>query len=198
MEKENRINRYIERIMEELSYENYSGARDLCLRVYNIDEENLNVKYLRDFIESHKKDNGRYEKLNMWEYCLYIRYNTHKITSQKDLTKIKDYLRQLKNEIPFVTYEEYDRMLFIKEAVEKVVEEYEACLSGVIDGKELLEELLTELRKVKESATRAVEKEQARIDREEKDKKIVSATLKICGAIAGIIIFALIIFAIKG
>ena len=72
MEKEIRINEYIDRIREEIRYKDYAHAKELCFRASNVDSQNLCVKYLRDFIEIHKKENGRYDVLSLKELNQYL------------------------------------------------------------------------------------------------------------------------------
>jgi hypothetical protein len=184
MEKEVKIKEYIERIREELSYKDYFHAKELCVRASNADSGNLCVKYLRDFIEMHKKDNGRYEQLNILELCAYL-YKCREYITAENWESLNTFSDCLANEIiereNMTLMERKDEFYFVREFRESIVhiDNYIGRLAEIvkqqqIEGEginrllEAVENLKERLKARLESAMRTAEEREVEKENEKK------------------------------
>lgn len=213
MEKEIKVKGYLERIREELSYRDYSHAKELCVRVSNVDSGNLCAKYLREFIEMHKKENGRYEKLNILELCAYLYKSKGYITAENweslsiycDCVADELYERECEQRGNLVnTKEEY---LFIRQCENSIIylNEHSERLSGIVEQQQIksksinrLLEMLKNLKNRLESLlniANELEEERKIKEEQEKEKKARDRLIK-RWLIGGIIAFFVIAFTI--
>ncbi len=192
MEKEVKVKEYIERIKEELSYRDYFHAKELCVRASNVESGDLCVKYLREFIEMHKKENGRYEQLDILELCACL-YRGREYITAENWESLSAYSECLADEIfervrlPLVgNQEEYyfvrqckDSVMHLSNYVERLSEIIEneniegKSINQLFDGVEKLRNRLQTLLEAVERAeeSRKIEEEKTK-QKQERDRLI--------------------------
>ena len=72
------------RIEQEIGYGNYSEIRRITLTILRNNPDNKDASYIRDYIEFHKKPNGRYESISLNSYLYYISNNIRKFKHSTD------------------------------------------------------------------------------------------------------------------
>ena len=75
---------YFDRIEQEIEYGNYSEVKRIALTILRSNPENKDASYIRDFIEYHKKSNGRYGNISLSSYLYYISRNIEKFRKTAD------------------------------------------------------------------------------------------------------------------
>lgn len=197
MKNSNKINTYLLRINEELSYKNYANARELCVRILNLDNDNLCARCLRDFIELHKKSNGRYSKLTVCEFISYLYTNRNKITSD-NLQQLETYLALLYNEIPNgvgenvedLSYETKQNLSAVIRHLESVVETAESNFYTLSKLTDSLKFFLGRIEKVLEEREKELAEREMAYEKEMKRNRIIRMILRF------LLIVCLIVFII--
>ena len=75
---------FFNRIEQEIGYGNYSEIKRITLTILRNEPDNKDASYIRDYIECHKKSNGRYETISLVDYLDYISGNVDKFKSEED------------------------------------------------------------------------------------------------------------------
>ena len=75
---------FFNRIEQEIGYGNYSEIRRITLTILRNNPDNKDASYIRDYIEYHKKSNGRYESISLDSYLYYISNNIRKFKHSTD------------------------------------------------------------------------------------------------------------------
>lgn len=177
MKKETKVQEYIERIRDELRYKDYFHAKELCVRASNTDSNNLCVKYMREFIEMHKKDNGRYEQLDILELCAYL-YKSREYITAENWETLSAYIDCLANEIferehmsiiqlreEFYFVRDFrDSILYLGKYVDRLLE--------IIEEQQIKEKSINKLLQVVENLRQRLELRLEEVERDEKEREI--------------------------
>lgn len=75
---------FFNRIEQEIEYGNYSEIRRITLAILRKEPDNKDASYIRDYIEFHKKSNGRFETISLNNYLIYISRNINKFKVSSD------------------------------------------------------------------------------------------------------------------
>lgn len=79
-------NVYDERVLQEIGWGNYSEVKKITVIVLRSKPNNNSYIYIRDYIEYHKKSNGRYETLSLNQFLQYVVDNIEAFYEKEDLT----------------------------------------------------------------------------------------------------------------
>ena len=201
MEKTTKIKEYIERIREEIRYNDYAHAKELCIRASYIDGNNLCVKYLREFIELHKKNNGRYAKLTLNELCGHLFRGRNYITAE-NWESISAYISCLADEVSEgepMTMEDFyalgDSKMYLEGYIERLGEIIEQLQ---IEGRIInwLKKAMENLKeKVVNIATSIEEEQENERRKKERERLMIRWT---CGIGGGIMFLILMIATCTG
>lgn len=192
---------YFKRIMQEIGYSNYSEVKRIVLKILRSDPNNKEASYIRDYIEFHKKPNGRYEEISLNSYLYYISSNIRKFRSKTDN---QFFLKCVYKDFYNISrYGYFDGLIILRSnynTVRNVLEQLEQCNNPDLENlikklKDVQSELFSRIEYEEKEEREREQKELERREREEEEayKRERAAKIKV---ITFIVITIVIIIAL--
>ena len=184
----------ISRIEQELEYGNYSEVKRIALTILRTSPENKDASYIRNFIEYHKKSNGRYGNISFGNYLRYILNNIEKF---KQATDNKIFLRCVCNDPHYTEEFDYsvDSSTYIISSLQTRIDEINKVLELL---KQLnnpdLDDLIGKLTKIQNDFSLRLEVEQKEEQkRKEREKTQKDTKITVWAIVIAILVFLVII-----
>ena len=164
---------YFKRIEQEIEYFNYREVKKLALNILRVDAENVDAKYIRDYMEYHKKSNGRYEKIDLPSFLNYVYYNIKKFSLLDDN---QYFLKCIKKDLEYIYLRKelcsVNDSGMLKKVINMLLELNNFEMESILDLlKSIQRSLNLQIKQDEEKRIKARERE--RIIAEEEDRKSV-------------------------